>query len=84
MSDNTDKFDPVPAPDPSVPRNNAIPGGFSFLGPDGRVSTNIPLDANYQARFSKTIGAGDLGAYNLRARYTGDRDWKSTRLNSSH
>jgi hypothetical protein len=60
--------------------NNAPPivnwnkGGFNISDADGKVISNVPLDANRQARYTRTVTSDMLGQQSIRATFTGDQN----------
>jgi hypothetical protein len=74
MANQTDKFNTT-----TFITNNAPPvvnwnkGGFNVSDADGKVISNVPLDSNRQAKYSRTLTGDMIGQQSIRATFTGDQ-----------
>lgn len=82
MSSQTDKFDPLNPGGNGGSTNGTSPknfssSGFNFVDGDGKVIKNVPLNANNQAIYTKTITAEDLGQKTIGAQFTGNNRFRA-------
>jgi hypothetical protein len=71
MANQTDKYNTGSVVVNGDPTYNWATPGFSFTGPDGRVLRTVGIDGNNQATYTRTLGQGDIGQFQLGSRFSG-------------
>jgi len=68
----TDKFDAGGGiiPPTTEQRANALGPGVTIKDSTGRLATNLPLDSNGRAVYTKTLGENDLGVRTMNSSFT--------------
>lgn len=71
MADQTDKYNTGSVVVNGDPNYNWAQKGFSFTDPSGQVLRTTQIDGNNQARYTRTLQQGDIGQFQLGARFNG-------------